>query len=156
MSAHNDTAVTTAKINFDSAKFEEVSKENGHLVYKYSDDDAFVSMSPYSKKEVKAFEDYKAAYQAAAVEAAVDAVKKTMAKDSSIVTADVRMPYGTTSTRSIDVSIDREKVYKNMFAKEGEPAEIKTSRITVEVTEPGISKKHIKRLQSEFYASLNK
>ena len=142
-----------AKIVFDPSRFI-AEKNESSVVIKYSDEDAYIAMSPFSKSELKAHEAYRATFNEVAASACIAFAQDYMKKNTDVSTAEFQMKNGAGGNRFLDLHIKREVVYNNNFG--GNEETVKTSRIAIGVTEPGVfSKNSIREMQKEFYKAIN-
>lgn len=145
-----------AKIVFDSSKFtaEKTAGSESSVTIKYIDENAYIDMSPFSKSELKAHEAYRTTFNESAATACVAFAQDYMKKNTDISTAEFQIKNGAGGNRFLDLHIKREVVYNNNFG--GENESVKTSRIAIGVTEPGVfSKNSIREMQKEFYKAIN-
>lgn len=141
---------------FDKSKFES-TKVDKVLNLTYEDRDAFTKGSGIPAKTMKEVYDYQHKYIEEATAMAAEVAKANLKKDKSIEKVVVNYPYSTKKDGKVDVTVFREREFRNNFGdKKGEI--IRKPSISVAVDDPltNVSKKKIHDLVDDLIAALNK
>lgn len=141
---------------FDKSKFE-ATKVDKVLNLRYGDRDAFIKGSDIPKKTMKEVYDYQHKYIEEATNMAAQVAKEGLKKDKNIEKVVVNFPYATAEKSKVDVTVYREREFKNNFGdNKGEIIRKPSISVAVDDVMTNVSKKKIHDLVDDLIVALNK